>query len=363
MTAGGDQGAEHGAAGGDVGAAGAESPPQGGAAARDEVPFRVRAAAMFDRLEAIYLRILRGFILIFATGLILYAAGLALLSLYKINRSPASVVEAVATVGGRDLIAAEGAEMRQPGDAEADRTDPAHQAFYRDFVRRYHALFRQRFEPFRQPVDRQLALDAFDDAYVASADRLARVTAGELNFAADRSDLELLLRAMTEAAQTPETQQRLQAYRNARQVQVCRNVQRTRTVERSGWDRNSTACAGWYYPPYGCPVTRSVQEPYTQRVCEMRFPEGTRSHADIFRAYHDRFFGLLDQRRQENAARAEAARQSIMMDNVEGRFSLGQAAYIFGGFLVAMFFFLLIAIERHQRRLARQQAETDPAAT
>jgi hypothetical protein len=327
------------------------------------MPFDVRAAMMFDRLEAVYLRILRGFILVFATGLIIYAAGLVVVSLYKMSRSTTSVVEDVATVGGNDLVAAEGAEMRQPGDSEADRTDPRHQAFYRDFVRRYHALFRQRFEPFRQRVDRQLALDAFDDAYVGSADRLARVTSGSLNFAADRGDLELLLRSMSEAAQTPQTQRRLQAYRSARQVQVCRNVRRTRTVQRSGWDRYGTSCPGWYYPPYGCPVMRSVQEPYAQRVCEMRFPEGTRSHADIFRAYHDRFFALLDQRRRANAARAEAARASIMMGNVEGRFALGRAAYIFGGFLLVMFFFLLIAIERHQRRLARRCEEFNPIAT
>lgn len=316
------------------------------------VPLRARAAGMFDRLEAVYLRILRGFILVLATGLILYAAGIAAISLYKLSRSPDSVVEAVATVGGADLIAAEGAEIRRPGDAEADRTDPRHQAFYRDFVRRYHGLFRQKFEPFRQRVDRQLALDAFDDAYVDSDARLAQVTAGERDFAADRADLESLLRAMTEASQLPETQRRLQTYRGARQVQVCRDVRQTRSVQRSGWDRYSTACADWFYPPYGCPVTRSVQQPYTQRVCEMRFPEGTRSHADIFRAYHDRFFGLLEERRQENASQAQAARENIMIGNAEGSFGLGRAAYIFGGFLMIMFFFLLIAIERHQRRLA-----------
>jgi hypothetical protein len=318
-----------------------------------ERPLRTRAADLFDRMEAVYLRILRGFILIFATFLILYAAGLAVVSVYKISRSPSSVVEQETTVNGQDLLAAEGLEMTRPGEAGVrDRTNPAHRQFYQQFVRRYHALFRQRFEPFRQRVDRQLALDAFDDAYVNSDGRLEAVTEGRLDFAGDRADLELLLRAMTDAAQTPQTQRRLQAYKNARQVRVCRDVQRTRPVQRSGWDRYSTSCPDWFYPPYGCPATRTVQQPYTQRVCEMRLPEGTRSHADIFRAYHDRFFSLLGQRRRSNSANAAAARLDILYGQIEGRLSLTKAAYIFGGFLLVMFFFLLIAIERHQRRLS-----------
>jgi hypothetical protein len=323
-------------------------------------PFGARASDLFDQMEAVYLRILRGFILIFATLLILYAAGLALVSVYKMSRSPSSVVEREATVGGQDLLAAEGLEMVRPGDAGAqDRTNPQHRQFYQQFVRRYHALFRQRFEPFRRTGDRQLALDAFDDAYVNTDTRLEAVTAGNLNFTSDRADLERLLRAMTEAAQAPETQRRLQAYRNAREVRVCRDVQRTRTVQRSGWDRYSTSCPDWYYPPYGCPVTRSVQQPYSQRVCEMRLPEGTRSHADVFRAYHDRFFALLEQRRRENSETAAAARQAIAYGQIEGSMSLSKSAYLFGGFLLVMFFFLLIAIERHHRRVARVLAPAE----
>ncbi|HEX9931346.1 MAG TPA: hypothetical protein VGB08_00720 [Allosphingosinicella sp.] len=322
-----------------------------------ERPLGARAADLFDRMEAVYLRILRGFILIFATLLILYAAGLAVVSLYKMSRSPSSIIEQEATVSGGDLLAAEGLEMARPGErGEQDRTNPAHRQFYQQFVRRYHALFRQRFEPFRRRGDRQLALDAFDDAYVNSDVRLEATAEAGGNFAADRADLELLLRAMAEAAQTPETQRRLQAYKNAREVRVCRDVQRTRAVQRSGWDRYSTSCSDWYYPPYGCPVTRSVRQPYTQRVCEMRLPEGTRSHADVFRAYHDRFFALLGQRRRENSENAAAARLAIEYGRVEGSMSLSKAAYVFGGFLLVMFFFLLIAIERHQRRLARALA-------
>jgi hypothetical protein len=317
------------------------------------LPSRHRVGQFLDRLEGIYLRILRGFILIFATGLLFYAATLAVSSLIKISRSPSTVTEEVATVAGNDLLPAEGAEMRRPGASAApNQTNPQHQRFYASFVNRYHALFRQRFESFRQPEDRQLDRNAFDDAYLRSSDRLAAVTTGRSMFEQDRGDLELLLGAMTEAGNAPETQRRLQSYRAARRVRVCRDEQRVRSVVRTGWDSSSMSCPNWYYPPYGCAAERTVEEPYTERVCEMQFPEGTRSHADIFRAYHDRFFQLLADRRQANSERANAERAMISIGNIEGTLSLTQAMWIFGGFLLVMFFFLLIAIERHQRRLA-----------
>lgn len=320
----------------------------------ERVPISERAARFLERLERVYLKILRGFILVFATLLIFYAGWLAITSTFKIMRSSDSVVEASATVNGEDLLPAEGAERaRQATSPEGEQINPEHRRFYQQFARRYHALFQQRFEPFRQSEDRQLSLTAFDDTYLETENRLQAIGAGTLSFDSDREDLELLLTAMSDAAANPTTQRRLQTYKNAQKVRVCRDIQRQRTVYRDGWDRYSTACRDWFYPPYGCPVRRAVQEPYSERVCEMQFPEGTRSHADIFRAYHDRFFELLNNRREENAARAANQRADIIAGNLEGELSLMEAARIFGGFLVIMFFFLLIAIERHQRRLAK----------
>lgn len=317
--------------------------------------FAQRTGDMFERLEGIYLRILRAIILLLATILIIYAAGLTVVSLFKISRSASSVVEEVATVNGQDLLSAEGAEIRRPTTStQGVQTNPAHRQFYQGFVRRYHSLFRSRFEPFRQREDRQLSLDAFDDAYVNTEARLEGIRTGRTSFESDRADLELLLTTMTEAAQAPETQRRLQAYRSARKVRICRDEQRSRTVYRPGWDRYSMACPEWYYPPYGCPARRAVQQPYTERVCEMRFPEGTRSHADIFRAYHDQFFRLLQERREANTASAAMERENILVGNVEGWLSLKWSGWILVGFLAVMFFFLLIAIERHQRRLAEK---------
>lgn len=322
-------------------------------------PLRARVGAALDRAEHVYLRVLRAAILVIATGLLLYAAWLGLSGVWKVAQSPDSVEEEVATVAPDELTNAE-MPRRQTERQEGPRIDPTQQRYYAGFVNRYYNLFRTRFEPFRQGDDRQLSRDQFDDAFIDSQARLQAAARRELNFAADRADLENLLRVMTEAAGKPMTQQRLQRYKNARKVRVGRRVQRTRTEHRSGWNRYSMACADWYYPPYGCPERRAVQVPYTETVYSMEYPEGTQSHTQIFRAFQDRFFALLHERRENNRARAEMERTDIMIGNVEGRLSLWDALKILGGFLLLMFFFLLIAIERHQRRMSAKLEEDRP---
>jgi hypothetical protein len=164
---------------------------------------------------------------------------------------------------------------------------------------------------------------------------------------------------MGEAAGLPATQKRLARYKAAKKVQVCRSVERTRTTTQRGWDRFSTSCPNWYYDPIGCPVTREVETPYTARECTMKYPEGTQSHIQLFRAYQDRFYTLLARRRSENAAEAQARRMGIVEGIAKGRLDLWTALKIAIGFLLLMFFFLLIAIERHQRRMV---ARSEPTA-
>jgi type VI protein secretion system component VasF len=68
--------------------------------------------------------------------------------------------------------------------------------------------------------------------------------------------------------------------------------------------------------------------------------------------FQDRFYKLLQKRRDANRAEAENERASIAAGIVDGKLTLWTALQILAGFIVLMFFFLLIAIERHQRRLA-----------
>ena len=317
--------------------------------------WRDRLSSALDRAENIYLKLLRAIILLIATLMIGYAAWLAATSLYKISRSPDSVVEQQASVAADEITDAEMPQVTEKtaGSQEPTAT-PEQRQFYADFVNGYFDLYRTRFEPYRQSEDKQLTRDEFDDSFVGSQHRLQAVATGELDFASDRADLEKMAVVMTEAAARPKTVERLQKYKTAKKVLVARQVQKTRTEYRRGWDSYSTNCADWFYSPVGCPVQRSVQVPYTDTVYAMELPEGTQSHTQIFRAFQDRYLQLLQERRDTNARNAQAERNNILAGQVEGGISLMTALQVAAAFLVLMFFFLLIAIERHQRRMSQR---------
>jgi hypothetical protein len=297
---------------------------------------------------------LRAIILVVGTGLLIYAAGLAVISLYNISRSPDSVVEETARVAPDDLVGAELPERPLPSDPNRSRENPQQRAAYERIARLYYSVFRVRFERYRQPDDQRLSYGDFNNRYVDTAARMAAVGRGDVNFDNDISDLTGLVRTVAAASLLPGTRQRLESYRNARRVQVCQNVQRTRISMEPGWNSYGTDCPNWY-ENLGCPTQRPVQTPYTARECSMRFPDGTQSHLQILRAYQDQFFRLLGERRVANAANAQQSRAAIRAANEQGQQDLWRAVTIVGSFLALMFFFLLIAIERHQRRLATEK--------
>jgi hypothetical protein len=315
---------------------------------------RERFGSALDRAEHIYLRLLRAAILVIATGLLLYAAWLGVWSLYKISQSPSSVKETPASVSADELTSADTPATVSPQTPQGPQVDPEQRRYYAGFVRRYHALFQTRFEPFRQKDDKQLSRDQFDDAFINSQGRLQSAAKGELNFGDDKADLEALLATMTDAAGKPQTHERLQRYKTAQKVRVSKHIDRTRIEVRSGWNSSSMSCPNWYLSPIGCSEARTVEVPYTETVTTMELPKGTESHSQIFRAFQDRFFALLHERRETNRAEAARKRDEISVGNLVGKLTLWNALKILGGFLVLMFFFLLIAIERHQRRMARE---------
>jgi hypothetical protein len=312
-----------------------------------------RTGAILNRAEALYLKVLRAVILLIATLLLAFAGWLAITSAYKISRSPESVKEEQATVSADELTDAQlPADTAQTATNTQPTTNAEYAKYYQNFAGRYYDLYRTKFEPYRQADDKQLSLTEFDDSFLNTSARLAAVMKGEVQFSDEQTDLESLLAVMREAADKPATRQRLEKYRAAKKVPITRSVDRVRTEFQRGWDSSATSCPGWYTNPIGCPVIRPVNIPYTERVTELQYPKGTQSPAQIFRAFQDRFFDLLQQRREANAAKANGQRESIVSGIAEGKLSLVTAMEILGAFLVLMFFFLLIAIERHQRRIA-----------
>ncbi|KEZ19161.1 hypothetical protein CP98_02072 [Sphingobium yanoikuyae] len=316
--------------------------------------FGGRFSDALNRVEELYLRVLRAIVLIVATMLILYALWLGISGAFGVMRSPTSVVEQPATVNADELTSAELPEQSAPRQPTEPGSDPNQMKFYAGFVTKYYDLYRKSFEPFRQQDDKRLSKDEFDDSFIQTDKRLDAIRSGELDFGRDKADLGTLLTIMSEAAQKTQTQERLKKYKSAQRVPVTKQVQRTRTETRRGWDRYSMACPDWYQDPMGCTVTRTVEIPYTETVKSMEFPKGTQSHTQIFRAFQDRYFSLLTERRERVAREAQAERESIIEGNATGWISLKTALSVVGGFLVLMFFFLLIAIERHQRRLSAE---------
>lgn len=323
----------------------------------DRPPLARRASAALDKAEKIYLKVLRAGILIIATLLLLYAGWLAISSAYKLSRSTDSVVEEPAAVEADEITNAQAPDSERPATSDSKpATNPEARRFYSAFVQRYYNLYRSKFERFRHADDKQLTLTEFDDSYLNTAERLKSVTAGDLSFGDDKADLEGLYSIMSEAADKPLTAERLRKYQSAKKIPVQHQVERTRTTYARGWDSYSTACSNWYESPIGCSVMRPVQTNYTETVTELEYPKGTQTHTQIFRAFQGRYFELLQQRREDNAAKAEKARQNILTGFIDGRLSLLTALQVLGGFMILMFFFLLIAIERHQRHLAYELA-------
>ncbi len=287
--------------------------------------FGVKLSRLLNKTEQMYLRVLRGMVLLLATLLIGYAAWLAATALYKVSRSPNSVTEKVAQVTPDELAAADvfRTSVKESGDLIEPAATSGQRRQYASFVDAYFKLYRSRFEGFKRNEDKSLSRDEFDGAFIQSSDRLTRVANGKLDADQDLRDLSTLLGTMEAAALRPATVQRLQRYKKATKVQVCNNFDRTRTEYRRGWDRYSTTCSNWFEDPIGCAVMRPVEVAYQQRVCSMQMPRGVVSHTQTFRAFQDRFFELLSMRRQQFAGQASAEREAIILGIEDGKAKFG----------------------------------------
>ncbi|UIP06334.1 hypothetical protein LY632_11625 [Erythrobacter sp. SDW2] len=145
----------------------------------------------------------------------------------------------------------------------------------------------------------------------------------------------------------------LQSYRDAKKVRVCRDVTRQRKREVSYWNSNSTSCYMWYTYPYGCSDTRTVSEPYTDTVCEMRFPDDLESPAEAMGTAVENYLMVAARKIDTAGYDAEEKRSEILASKVEGRAQISDAGKLFLAFLGVMFLYLLVVMERHHRALNR----------
>lgn len=107
----------------------------------------------------------------------------------------------------------------------------------------------------------------------------------------------------------------------------------------------STASCGYYYV-YDCSFTRTVQD----RRCEAVFPETVMTPAAAFERADAVFASnwLADEALKRNDAAETSSKRQLLRDGIGPRLHL--AVLVIGGFFTVMFFFLLVAIERHLRQ-------------
>lgn len=156
-----------------------------------------------------------------------------------------------------------------------------------------------------------------------------------------------------QASKEPGFQRALEAYRGAKKVRVCRDVtrERKRTVE--GWDSYSTDCPGWFYSPIGCPATRTVNEPYTVKSCEMQFPADINAPDAAMAESLDQFLATAAVGSDQALYDAQDREAEINARKVSGRGDLFDAGKLFLAFLGLMLIYLLVVIERHHRVLSQ----------
>lgn len=304
-----------------------------------------------DRIEDIYLTILRVAVLAVATICLLAAAYFAVDALWRLAVST-KVETAATTVSGAEVAS----KMRDAPDTDRTSDGPAipahvrarHQKFVNDVFPAYYAIYRQASEAYKKPEDKTLSSDQLLDAlgydlgtYAAGQDPTTRL------FVEDANYQNQIKTSVTAALAGADAVRLLREYKAAEKTaQSCSTAYERRRV----WDSYSTACRGWYYEPYGCEVTRSVP---VER-CVPAYPDGIVSPVVAFGRADEAFRTLWLEKFDRNAS--EAANKVSEREATRAQIGpkLLTALQIAAGFLVVMFFFLIVAIERHLRRLSVQ---------
>jgi hypothetical protein len=319
-----------------------------------------RSKPLLARLSDNYLGLLRAVSLIIATLFLVGAAGYLIVG-GAMQIGPRDIDPEPVVVIADDIVASpESAAADTPATGAIARgaSQPRWQRETPEWFRSaYHELYKNKFAPFGRTGETVVArpsflADVLDDEFL---DRIQAVDEARLTAPADtaregRAVWPMLLSAMTGAADDPQTRRELQAYKSARRTQVCRSqtVMRNRRVQQ--WDRFSLACPYWYEDG-GCLVSRTITEPEQQRSCSMQFPADLDGPVASMKQLQGQFITTLENKLID----AENAAQQATVDAADRRQRgwnhMSYAVQLFGAFLALMFCFLLVAIERHYRRL------------
>lgn len=167
------------------------------------------------------------------------------------------------------------------------------------------------------------------------------------------------LNTISAATSAKDYVKQLVGYRDAKKVNLCTNETRTRRRTVQGWDSYSTSCAYWYDSPIGCPTTRVIAEPYTEKVCEMKYPADLVAPSELFAASVSQYAEMAKTKLESSRIDAEKLTAENFQKKVKGQANIGESGKLFLGFLAVMFLYLFIAMERHNRHLRRLTMRDD----
>lgn len=218
-------------------------------------------------------------------------------------------------------------------------------------------VYRSKFKGFER-ADTKITEQQIVD-YVWTDERIAMfgALAGQLHnkdgvkLSSDEAVMTDALTLVGSATGSGDFARQLAAFRNAKKVNVCTDEVRTRSRLVQGWDEYSTSCSNWYNPPMGCATTRVIDEPYTVKSCEMKFPDDLESPAEQFAAAVQRYADTAQARIEKARIDAGEATARNMARKVEGHDDMGNGGKLFLGFMAVMFLYLFVAMERHHRNL------------
>lgn len=303
-----------------------------------------------DRVESAYLAILRVAMLAVATLCLIAAIGFAIDGLWRITVST-DIEQKPTAVSAAEVISAmkTSTQPRQePGQTQiSSAVRQAHANFQQKVFRPYYAIYKRTSDAYKKNEDKTLSEAELLSALGYDLESYATGASLATKLFVENPGYQQQAQATVGAAMSdPGTLKLLTDYKAAEKTaQTCTTITERRRV----WDSNSTACSDWFYTPYGCEVTRSVP---VQR-CVPAYPDGIVSPVVAFGRADDAFRTLWADRADANAADADFERSSRENTRAAIGPRLLIALQIIGGFLAVMFFFLIIAVERHLRKLAQ----------
>jgi hypothetical protein len=266
--------------------------------------------SVVDKAEALYLRLLRWIAIIIATFLLAFAAWNGLSSAFNYVQTLHAVEVKPVAVTEADMVAAatppktDAAPVRATVEGESKKLPPS---IYDVHAKKMYKVWKTEFEPYRPQSDPALTFADFSEwyqtEYINGTLRKHDVLDWVLYEERTKADLEASVEVLAKAAKDPAVVARMKAFQAGKSTNEF-------------WDR------------------------YDQTF--MRLTDG--------------YWVTLKVKRDAEAARAAAKQAELARKSEAAALSFVEARNALAGFLGLMFFFLIVAMERHQRRIAAEIA-------